>query len=195
MTTQTQTAPATTRPARGFALPCLKCGETAAITLRLDAIDQDNALRCCECEAEYSLADVQGTVGVWTRFLAWAEDARPCRRSEDHGRGGRTKGCSRFPPPAGDLNRRPPYCAGPLPPTGGGSDASDCHHRGGRSMNRPHWARAALRHCGPAQSPPRRREALTPTCRDSGLVCVVAELGDLAAQALRRGRPRRKKAA
>ena len=75
MTTQTATAPASTRPARGFALPCLKCGETFAIALRLDAIDAEDALTCCECNAEYSLADVQGIIGGWTRFLAWAEDA------------------------------------------------------------------------------------------------------------------------
>ena len=46
--TQTTTAPEPTRPAagRGFPLPCLKCGERTGLSLRVDALDEDDAVHC-----------------------------------------------------------------------------------------------------------------------------------------------------
>ena len=74
--TQTTTAPETT-PAvrRGFPLPCLKCGESAALTLRLDAMGEDDALHCPECDADYSLADVRGRRRGVVALLAWCDPA------------------------------------------------------------------------------------------------------------------------
>ena len=60
---------------RGFPLPCLKCGEQAALTLRLDALDEDDAIHCPECEADYSLADVRWTLGAWQALLNWCDAA------------------------------------------------------------------------------------------------------------------------
>jgi transcription elongation factor Elf1 len=74
----TQPVPALTAAApglpRGFAnLPCLKCGEAYSITLRIDALDEADALRCAECEAEYGLDDVRAALGAWSAVLAWCE--------------------------------------------------------------------------------------------------------------------------
>ncbi len=68
--------PQTKTPARGFGpLPCLKCGEDAAITLRLDAMDEEDAFTCAECNGTYSANDVAVVVGKWRRVLAWIESA------------------------------------------------------------------------------------------------------------------------
>ncbi len=73
--TATADAPSTTPPAgrRGFDLPCLKCGEQDALTIRLDALDEDDAIHCPECDQDYSLADARAAVAAWQQLLAWCD--------------------------------------------------------------------------------------------------------------------------
>jgi transcription elongation factor Elf1 len=66
-------APTTHKP-RGFAgLTCLKCGEEGALSIRLDVLDDAEALHCSGCEQDYGLADVRDAVAAWTKLLAWAD--------------------------------------------------------------------------------------------------------------------------
>jgi transcription elongation factor Elf1 len=76
VTTTIATEATTTRPARGFPnLPCLKCGETACLTLSLADVEQDEAIACTSCNAEYGLTEVRETLGQWARFLTWIDQA------------------------------------------------------------------------------------------------------------------------
>lgn len=59
--------------ARGFGyLPCLYCGEEGCITVDLVDLDQ---FRCCECDREFSRAEVEETIAKWARVLAWIDTA------------------------------------------------------------------------------------------------------------------------
>jgi DNA-directed RNA polymerase subunit RPC12/RpoP len=60
---------------RGFALPCLKCGEQSALSLRLDSLAEDDAIHCPDCDADYSLADARAAVDAWSALLAWTDTA------------------------------------------------------------------------------------------------------------------------
>ncbi|HVS40140.1 MAG TPA: hypothetical protein VMS17_31570 [Gemmataceae bacterium] len=84
--TQTQPVSSTT-PAvpRGFLLPCLRCGELGALTLRLDSMTEDDAIHCPECDADYSLSDAQETVAAWSALLAWVQLAPPLREKAQFG--------------------------------------------------------------------------------------------------------------
>ncbi len=54
-------------------LPCIKCGEEACITLRLDSFDEDDSLHCVACEVDFSRADVARTIAAWGPVLAWLD--------------------------------------------------------------------------------------------------------------------------
>lgn len=71
-TTPTCAAPKT----RGFALPCIKCGEVgASIQLSLNEITADDAIHCNECDADYGLDDVREALAAWSPLLAWCDMA------------------------------------------------------------------------------------------------------------------------
>ena len=76
MATATETTTAPTTLARGFGnLPCPKCGEEACVTLRLDSFEEDDACKCCSCEAEFPLADIRDLMAKWGKVLAWLDMA------------------------------------------------------------------------------------------------------------------------
>ena len=87
--TATQT-PASVKPA-GFVpanlpMPCPVCGERqATFTLSLNALDGEEALQCCECEANFSLLEMRERVAEmaarWTPALDWI-DAAPAFDAE-----------------------------------------------------------------------------------------------------------------
>jgi hypothetical protein len=56
-------------------LPCIKCGEEAAI--RVDVQDGDT-LTCCGCDAEYTVEDVEQVIAEWREILPWLK-AHPRR--------------------------------------------------------------------------------------------------------------------
>jgi hypothetical protein len=78
-TTTQPTTPAPTPPAtgRGFGfLPCPKCGEAeVSIALIITDLTADDACKCCECDAEFSLDDVRQFIARWGRVLAWIDQA------------------------------------------------------------------------------------------------------------------------
>ena len=68
--------PATEAKPRGFGnLPCIRCGEECTVSIDLNDMTGDEALQCRECEATYSLADVQAVMNKWAPVLAWIETA------------------------------------------------------------------------------------------------------------------------
>lgn len=53
---------------QGRTLPCPCCGEPdATINLTLS----DCSFTCCECDTEFTTADVQNFIRQWTPILAW----------------------------------------------------------------------------------------------------------------------------
>jgi transcription elongation factor Elf1 len=61
---------------RGFGnLPCIHCGEEAVVSIDLNDFTGEEALRCNECEATYSLESVKGVMAKWAPVLAWLETA------------------------------------------------------------------------------------------------------------------------
>lgn len=77
MTTTATTPPltlATTAAVqRGFgALPCILCGEEAALSVDLDDC---TTFRCPECENEFTADDVRTHLASWSRVLNWLDSA------------------------------------------------------------------------------------------------------------------------
>lgn len=70
---QTPALPATPAP-EGFTMPCIRCGDmTAGVALNLAALDGEDAVRCHECDGEFSLAEVRDVIGRWSKLLVWID--------------------------------------------------------------------------------------------------------------------------
>lgn len=59
---------------RGFAVPCLHCGEAGYVRVSLDDVSQ---FSCGNCDADYTADDVRSTLATWTKLLAWLDSAPP----------------------------------------------------------------------------------------------------------------------
>ncbi len=59
------------RPRGWQGLPCLYCQETDCVSLDLSDMTGDAALKCGQCETEFSLADVRAKLAAWAPVLAW----------------------------------------------------------------------------------------------------------------------------
>ena len=57
-------------------LPCLRCGEEVAITLDLDDCC---TFRCPECNADFTVDEVQTTMNLWAEVLTWLDTAPKLR--------------------------------------------------------------------------------------------------------------------
>lgn len=68
---------------RSFDLPCIKCGEIGCLTLNLNGLDDSAAFQCSECEAEFSIEDVQNAVAAWQKALTWIEAAPVAAETEE----------------------------------------------------------------------------------------------------------------
>ncbi len=74
MSAQTKTdAPTVSRGFKG--LPCIKCGEVDCLAIDLHDLTGDDAIRCCQCDTAYSLADVNDLVNRWDAVLQWVSNA------------------------------------------------------------------------------------------------------------------------
>lgn len=75
----TQVNPSKQAPvcSRGFsALPCPRCGEMEArISLSLEDVSADNALKCWSCEEEFSLDLIRGILARWGKVVVWIDSA------------------------------------------------------------------------------------------------------------------------
>jgi uncharacterized protein (DUF983 family) len=67
MTTTTKTTEEQPRVKRGFAVPCLKCGE---LNVYVDLIDV-TTFHCGNCDSEYTVTDVVALMQDWRRVLEW----------------------------------------------------------------------------------------------------------------------------
>ncbi len=74
--TQTQ-ADQTTSTERGFSLlPCPRCGESGScIQIDLHNLTGDEAVHCCECNADFGLDDVRNLIERWSAVLRWVDAA------------------------------------------------------------------------------------------------------------------------
>ena len=63
------------RPSPFETLPCIKCGENrGCIGLDLDDLI---TFQCRECENQFTREEVESTVAIWGRCLAWIDAAYP----------------------------------------------------------------------------------------------------------------------
>ncbi len=59
--------------AKGFgSLTCLKCGQEAVIRIDLDDL---STFTCCECDEEFTRANVERVLGQWAQVLTWIDTA------------------------------------------------------------------------------------------------------------------------
>lgn len=58
-----------TNPFEG--LPCLKCQETDCVHVNISTLE----MFCGECEAEYTVSDVEAAIAAWTRVVRWIKSA------------------------------------------------------------------------------------------------------------------------
>ena len=72
-TTATATTTAAEAQARGFLLPCPKCGEAGA-TIDLTLSDLET-FHCQDCDTAFEAADVRAFIARWSAVLAWVDAA------------------------------------------------------------------------------------------------------------------------
>lgn len=73
-----ETTTQSTEEPTGINLPCILCGEPdAAVRLYLN----DGSMQCCECDGEFTLADVREVWKRWSEVITWL-DSRPRSKKE-----------------------------------------------------------------------------------------------------------------
>lgn len=60
--------------ARGFTVPCLRCGDTGCVRVSLDDVSR---FTCSSCDADYSTDDVRDILASWNKVLTWLDSAPP----------------------------------------------------------------------------------------------------------------------
>lgn len=55
-------------------LPCPRCGDLrASISVKLNAMEDDDAFVCLDCNSEFGVDLVRAIIAQWTPILAWLE--------------------------------------------------------------------------------------------------------------------------
>ncbi len=60
-----------------FDVPCIRCGETSAcISIDLNGLDSDEAIKCDSCGNTYSIKDVMLILESWKKAAEWIKTAK-----------------------------------------------------------------------------------------------------------------------